>query len=69
MVTTKTFLSHFGLENRRSLPDMEMLEDAGLLNKERLLAADLPIAIGDEARYEDDVDLEAQDSFLAPPDE
>lgn len=46
-----------------------MLEDAGLLNKERLLAADLPIAIGDEARYEDDVDLEAQDSFLAPPDE
>jgi chromosome segregation and condensation protein ScpB len=37
-VTTKGFLSHFGFETLRDLPDMERLEDAGLLNKEKLLA-------------------------------
>lgn len=43
-VTTKGFLSHFGLDTLRDLPDMEMLEDAGLLSKDRLLAGDMPIA-------------------------
>ena len=32
-VTTKGFLEHFGLETVRDLPDLEMLEDAGLLMK------------------------------------
>jgi segregation and condensation protein B len=31
-VTTKRFLEHFGLETLRALPDLEALEDAGLLN-------------------------------------
>jgi segregation and condensation protein B len=44
-VTTKTFLSHFGFETLRDLPDMEKLEDAGLLDKAKLLA-DLSGALG-----------------------
>ncbi|WP_416799239.1 SMC-Scp complex subunit ScpB [Ciceribacter azotifigens] len=32
-VTTKHFLSTFGFETLRDLPDMEALEDAGLLNR------------------------------------
>jgi segregation and condensation protein B len=52
-VTTKAFLSHFGFDTLRDLPDIEMLEDAGLLSKDKLLAGDmLPIAkttfLGDE---------------------
>lgn len=48
-VTTKAFLSHFGFETLRDLPDFEALEDAGLLSKEKLLAGDIPagIASGD----------------------
>ncbi|RWP23995.1 SMC-Scp complex subunit ScpB [Mesorhizobium sp.] len=44
-VTTKTFLSYFGFETLRDLPDMEKLEDAGLLDKAKLLA-DLSGALG-----------------------
>jgi segregation and condensation protein B len=40
-VTTKNFLSQFGLDTLRQLPDFEALEDAGLLSKERLLAGDI----------------------------
>ena len=32
-VTTPGFLSHFGFESLRDLPDMEKLEDAGLLGR------------------------------------
>ncbi|WP_245307571.1 MULTISPECIES: SMC-Scp complex subunit ScpB [Mesorhizobium] len=41
-VTTKAFMSHFGLDTLRDLPDFEALEDAGLLSKEKLLAATFP---------------------------
>jgi segregation and condensation protein B len=34
-VTTKGFLEHFGLASLRDLPDIEGLEDAGLLSRER----------------------------------
>lgn len=44
-VTTKTFLSHFGFDTLRDLPDFEALEDAGLLSKEKLLAGDLPVGL------------------------
>ncbi|WP_295807530.1 SMC-Scp complex subunit ScpB [uncultured Nitratireductor sp.] len=44
-VTTPAFLAHFGFETLRDLPDFDMLEDAGLLNKERLLE-DIPGAMG-----------------------
>jgi segregation and condensation protein B len=32
-VTTPAFLAHFGLESLRDLPDIEKLEDAGLLGR------------------------------------
>jgi chromosome segregation and condensation protein ScpB len=48
LVTTKAFLSHFGFATLRDLPDMEMLEEAGLLSKEKLLAGEFPAPAGDE---------------------
>jgi chromosome segregation and condensation protein ScpB len=33
-VTTKQFLSAFGMETLRDLPDIEALEDAGLLSRQ-----------------------------------
>lgn len=48
-VTTRGFLSHFGFDTLRDLPDFEALEDAGLLSKEKLLAGDiLPTLARDE---------------------
>lgn len=40
-MTTKAFLSHFGFQTLRNLPDFEALEDAGMLSKEKLLAGDI----------------------------
>lgn len=37
-VTTDTFLTHFGLNTLRELPDFEALEEAGLLSKTKLMA-------------------------------
>ncbi|MBU4529378.1 MAG: SMC-Scp complex subunit ScpB [Desulfomicrobium sp.] len=44
-VTTKHFLSAFGMETLRDLPDMEALDDAGLLSKEKQVDG-IPIALG-----------------------
>jgi chromosome segregation and condensation protein ScpB len=52
-VTTKQFLLQFGFNSLRDLPDVEALEDAGLLSKEKLLAGDLPGALVDPAGDED----------------
>jgi segregation and condensation protein B len=63
-VTTPGFLSHFGFESLRDLPDMEKLEDAGLLGRGGgtalggdALAAELNdvlgLAEGEEDRDED----------------
>lgn len=41
-MTTKAFLSHFGFESLRDLPDITLLEDAGLLSKDKLLADGFP---------------------------
>ncbi|PBB83316.1 segregation and condensation protein B, partial [Mesorhizobium sp. WSM3876] len=51
------FLSQFGLDTLRQLPDFEALEDAGLLSKEKLLAGGIPAG---QANGEDDIveDLE-----------
>lgn len=46
-VTTKAFLSHFGLDTLRDLPDFEALEDAGLLSKDKLLAGDIPLVLAE----------------------
>ncbi|MEI8703208.1 SMC-Scp complex subunit ScpB (plasmid) [Mesorhizobium mediterraneum] len=40
-VTTKAFLLQFGFDTLRDLPDIDALEDAGLLSKEKLLAGDI----------------------------
>ncbi|UCI10603.1 SMC-Scp complex subunit ScpB [Mesorhizobium sp. B1-1-8] len=53
-VTTKNFLSQFGLDTLRQLPDFEALEDAGLLSKEKLLAGDIPAGLAN-SEGEDDV--------------
>ncbi|GGA87930.1 transcriptional regulator [Brucella endophytica] len=37
-ITTDLFLSHFGFDTLRDLPDIEQLEDAGLLDRNRPLA-------------------------------
>lgn len=52
-VTTKQFLLQFGFNSLRDLPDVEALEDAGLLSKEKLLAGDLPTTLDDPAGDED----------------
>ncbi|MGY3116136.1 MULTISPECIES: SMC-Scp complex subunit ScpB [Bradyrhizobium] len=48
-VTTKTFLSHFGFESLRDLPDIDLLEDAGLLSKDILLADGFPAGLETDA--------------------
>ncbi len=47
-VTTREFLSHYGFNTLRDLPDMEALEDAGLLSKDKLLAGEFPVLPADE---------------------
>ncbi|MGA0541917.1 SMC-Scp complex subunit ScpB [Neotabrizicola sp. VNH66] len=42
-VTTPGFLAQFGLETLRDLPDIEALEDAGLLKPATEITLDLPI--------------------------
>ncbi|MEP9357067.1 SMC-Scp complex subunit ScpB [Xanthobacter sp. KR7-65] len=65
-VTTKGFLAHFGLDTLRDLPDMEALEDAGLLSKDKLLAKDMPLALmtgeGDEEGLDGD-DVSADEPY------
>jgi segregation and condensation protein B len=53
-VTTNGFLSHFGFNTLRDLPDMEMLEDAGLLSKEKLLAGEFPDPLPEDDEDRDD---------------
>jgi segregation and condensation protein B len=48
-VTTKGFLEHFGLETLRDLPDLESLEDAGLLNRQGDGAAAMSIGLISDA--------------------
>ncbi|RTL91423.1 SMC-Scp complex subunit ScpB [Ancylobacter aquaticus] len=57
-VTTREFLSHFGLNTLRDLPDMEALEDAGLLSKDTLLAGDIPLGLMAGEADDEDFDEE-----------
>lgn len=43
-VTTRRFLEHFGLDTLRDLPDLEALEDAGLLDRKGAARTDIPVA-------------------------
>ncbi|MER9657834.1 SMC-Scp complex subunit ScpB [Mesorhizobium sp. M0152] len=47
-VTTKEFLLQFGFDTLRDLRDIEALEDAGLLSKEKLLAGDIMPGFADD---------------------
>ncbi|MFG1466668.1 SMC-Scp complex subunit ScpB [Xanthobacter sp. DSM 24535] len=47
-VTTRAFLAHFGLDTLRDLPDIEALEDAGLLDTVQLRAGGFPLPGDDE---------------------
>ena len=62
LVTTAAFLVHFGLKSPRDLPDFELLEDAGLLSKEKLLRDGLLDGFGaaviEEGENGDDVNSE-----------
>tara|TARA_R110000850_G_scaffold8155_17_gene30306 strand:- start:741 stop:1430 length:690 start_codon:yes stop_codon:yes gene_type:complete len=51
-VTTKHFLSAFGMETLRDLPDMEALEDAGLLNRHAVHAEPRSVEPDDEELME-----------------
>jgi segregation and condensation protein B len=53
-VTTKQFLSAFGLETLRDLPDIERLEDAGLLSRQ---AMDLANGFGEAPSEDDGADM------------
>lgn len=57
-VTTKRFLSVYGLETLRDLPDLEMLEDAGLLSRARLPESGMPGETDDEDAEETAADEE-----------
>ncbi|MER9971360.1 SMC-Scp complex subunit ScpB [Mesorhizobium sp. M0060] len=67
-VTTKTFLSQFGLDTLRQLPDFEALEDAGLLSKEKLLAGDIPagLASGESDGNEEEPKTEVVEDEMPP---
>ena len=58
-VTTGEFLEQFGFASLRDLPDMEKLEDEGLLSKEALFSGELARAFGIEV----DEPEEAEDDF------
>lgn len=47
-VTTKHFLSAFGMETLRDLPDMEALEDAGLLSRHAVQGQPLSVELNDD---------------------
>ncbi|MDI7862049.1 SMC-Scp complex subunit ScpB [Rhizobiaceae bacterium n13] len=60
-VTTPEFLSAFGFNTLRDLPDIEMLEDAGLLNRESVAAAEMPPVAEDEEEGEDEIGIRVSD--------
>jgi segregation and condensation protein B len=56
-VTTGKFLERFGLASLRDMPEMERLEDEGLLSKDALLSGELAAAFGiepDEPNQDDE---------------
>jgi len=55
-VTTATFLERFGFASLRDMPDMEKLEDEGLLSKEALLSGELARAFGIELDEPDEIE-------------
>lgn len=63
-VTTKHFLSAFGFDTLRDLPDVEALEDAGLLSRAIPLNKDIPVAVNEFSDGEEDASADV--SVLRP---
>lgn len=63
-VTTKGFLSHYGFDTLRDLPDMAALEDAGLLSKDKLLAGDIPVLAADENIADDEAESDNEAEIM-----
>lgn len=57
-MTTKAFLSQFGLNTLRDLPDIEALEDAGLLSRENDFAKAGSDSAAEEAQHGFEADEE-----------
>ena len=51
-VTTRGFLDHFGLETLRDLPELEALEDAGLLDRQGRPPGETALGVTAEAGYD-----------------
>ena len=68
-VTTSKFLERFGFASLRDMPDMEKLENEGLLSKEALLSGELASAFGieidepDKAEEDSAADFAGQRSY------
>lgn len=56
-VTTPAFLSIFGFDTLQDLPDKDIVEDAGMLNKESLLSGELhdALGLGQEESMDDEI--------------
>lgn len=52
-ITTRRFLSSFGMQTLRDLPNIEALEDAGLLEKSSQQLSGIPIATVSDAEADD----------------
>ena len=65
-VTTAKFLQQFGFASLRDLPDMEQLEDEGLLSKEALLSGELAAAFGIEVDEAEEQINDEDVAFEAP---
>jgi segregation and condensation protein B len=65
-VTTGKFLERFGLASLRDLPDMEKLEDEGLLSKEALLSGELASAFGIDIDEPDEAEEDSAAEFAGP---
>nr|WP_295979785.1 SMC-Scp complex subunit ScpB [uncultured Agrobacterium sp.] len=63
-VTTKHFLSAFGFDTLRDLPDIEALEDAGLLSRTIPSGDDIPVAT--EEFFDGEEDASVDFSALRP---
>lgn len=63
-VTTKHFLSAFGMETLRDLPNVEALEDAGLLNRNTASADELPVVTDNSSDEDEDTSEDDAESAV-----
>jgi len=66
-VTTGKFLERFGFASLRDLPEMEKLEDEGLLSKEAFLSGELASAFGIEIDEPDEAEEDSAAEFAGQP--